>query len=121
MNKILGLGLVIVVLLLGCATLFNDKEPAVSLMSEPPAAQIYVNGAYMGDTPAAIELKTDKDYTIEFRKEGYKTKSYFLNNKVGAGWIILDVLGGFWPIVIDAISGAWYEFSEENVIVVLEQ
>ena len=120
MKKILGLGLGIVVLLFGCATLFNDKNPAVSFMSQPEAAKIYVNGSYMGETPTAVKLKTDKDYTIEFRKEGYPTKTYFLNNKVGAGWIVLDILGGLIPIIVDAATGAWYEFTEENVIVILE-
>jgi len=103
-----------------CATLFNDKEPPVSFMSNPSAAKVYVNGSYMGDTPCAIRLKTDKEYTIEYRKEGYETKTYFLSNKVGAGWIVLDVLGGLIPIVVDAATGAWYEFNQETVNVLLE-
>ena len=112
---------IVVGLLLGCATLFNDKDPPVSFMSDPSAAKVYVNGSYMGDTPLAIELKTDKEYTIEFRKEGYDTKTYFLNNKIGAVWIILDIVGGLIPVVIDAATGAWYEFNNENITVFLEQ
>lgn len=120
MKKILFLGLVLILFSWGCATLFNDKDPAVSFMSNPSAAKVYVNGSYMGDTPFAIKLKTDKEYTVEFRKEGYKPKTYFLNNKVGVGWIVLDVLAGLIPIVVDAATGAWYEFSEENITVLLE-
>ena len=108
-----GLAVIIMILLWGCATLFNDKDPPVSFQSNPSAAKVYVNGNYMGDTPFAINLKTDKSYTIEFRKEGYKPKTYFLNNNVGVGWIVLDVLAGLIPIVVDAATGAWYEFSEE--------
>jgi glycerol-3-phosphate acyltransferase PlsY len=66
-------------------------------------------------------LKTDREYTIEFRKDGYETRTYFLGNKIGAGWIILDVLCGLIPVVVDVATGAWYEFTEENIIVVLEQ
>ena len=123
MKKVLGLGLIVVLiaLLSGCATLFNDKDPAVSFMSNPSAAKVYVNGNLMGETPVALKLKTDKSYTIEFRKEGYETKTYFLNNKVGVGWIVLDVLAGLIPIVVDAATGAWYEFTEENINVFLEQ
>ena len=105
----------------GCATLFNEKEPAVSFMSDPSAAKVYVNGANMGETPCAIKLKTNKEYTIEFRKDGYQTKTYFLTNEVGAVWIVLDILAGFVPIIVDAATGAWYDFSEEYVGVTLEQ
>lgn len=109
------------IVLSGCATLFNEKEPAVSFMSDPSAAQVYINGAKMGETPCAIQLKTNKEYTIEFRKDGYETKTYFLTNEIGAVWIVLDVLAGFVPIIVDAATGAWYDFSEENIVVVLEQ
>lgn len=111
----------VAILLWGCATLFNDKDPPVSFVSNPSAAKLYVNGNYVGDTPFAIELKTNKEYTIEFRKEGYETKTYFLNNQIGVGWIILDVVGGLVPIVVDAVTGAWYEFNEENINVLLEK
>lgn len=123
MNKILCIGMIAIfaILLFGCATLFNDRDPAVTFMSDPSAAKIYVNGAYMGDTPAAIELMANRTHTIEFKKDGYETKIYLLNNKVGAGWIVLDVLSGLIPVVIDAATGSWYEFTEENVMVVLQQ
>lgn len=113
--------LFIILVLSGCATLFNEKAPAVSFMSNPPTAQVYVNGAKMGETPCAIKLDTDKEYTIEFRKDGYQTKTYFLTNEIGPVWIILDILGGFIPIIVDAATGDWYEFSQENVSVSLEQ
>ncbi|MBA7591837.1 hypothetical protein ES708_34005 [subsurface metagenome] len=54
MKKILFLSLVLILFFWGCATLFNDKDPAVSFMSNPSAAKVYVNGSYMGDTPFAI-------------------------------------------------------------------
>ena len=111
----------IAIVLSGCATLFNEKEPAVSFMSDPSEAQVYINGANMGKTPCAIQLKTNKEYTIEFRKDGYETKTYFLTNEIGAVWIVLDVLAGFIPIIVDAATGAWYDFSEENIVVILDQ
>jgi hypothetical protein len=107
--------------LAGCATLFNDKAPAVSFMSEPSTAQVFVNGVQMGETPCTFKLETDKEYTIEFRKDGYQTKTYFLTNEVGAVWIVLDILGGFIPIIVDAVTGDWYELSQEYVSVSLEQ
>ena len=48
----------------------------------------------MGKTPAQLKLENNKDYTIEFREEGYQSKTVFLDKGIGAGWIILDVVFG---------------------------
>jgi len=68
----------------------------------------------MGRTPINFNLITKKSYIIEFKFEG-QTKTITLNNHVGAGWIILDVLGGLIPVIIDAATGAWYSFDQKNV------
>ena len=65
--------------------------------------------------------EVNKTYTIEFRKEGYKSKLVNITNHIGAGWIILDVLGGLIPVIIDAATGAWYELDQKNVNTILEK
>jgi len=111
----------IAVFLAGCATLFANKTPEVRIASDPDGAKVYVNGDFMGNTPVKLQLASNKTYTIEFRKDGYQTKTYHLNNHVGGGWIVLDILGGFWPIVIDLATGSWYEFDSNDVKTVLER
>ena len=34
-------------------------------------------------------------------------------------WLVLDVLAGFWPIIVDISTGAWYEFDPGDVNVTL--
>ncbi len=68
-----------------------------------------------------VQLQNDKEYKIEFRKEGFQTKTYNLGKRVGAGWIILDILGGLVPIIVDVATGGWYELDNTNVKVVLEK
>ena len=104
-----------------CATLFKGSTDEVNFSSDPSGAKVYVNGELLGTTPFPLELKSDKTYSIEFRKEGYENRTVLLNNSVGAGWIILDVLGGLIPVVIDAATGNWYSLDQENVKAVLEQ
>jgi hypothetical protein len=33
-----------------------------------------------------------------------------VKGKVGVKWIVLDILGGFVPVIVDAATGNWYEF-----------
>lgn len=93
----------------------------MSFSSDPSGAKVYVNGTLLGTTQVQLELKSKNSYTIEFKKEGYETRIVLLNNSVGAGWIVLDVLGGLIPIIIDAATGNWYTLDQEHVNAVLEQ
>lgn len=103
----------------GCATLFATKSLPLSISSDPYGADVYVNGFKMGTTPISLSLKADKSYYIEFRKEGYEPITRVVNTKVGAGWIVLDILGGIVPVVVDATTGSWNKFDQEAVNAIL--
>ena len=102
-------------MVLGCATLFGPKMHPLAVSSVPHGADVYVNGFKMGATPIELNLKADKSYTIEFRKEGFKSVTSIVNTKVGAGWIVLDILGGLIPVIIDATTGAWNKLDQDAV------
>ena len=110
----------IILLVSNCATLFKGTTEEVNLTSEPLKAEVFVNGQSRGATPIALKLESKKTYSIEFRKEGYKSRTYNIANHVGAGWIILDVLTGLVGVIVDAATGAWYSLDQKNVNAVLE-
>jgi hypothetical protein len=105
---------------LSCASIFKGSTEVVNFGSEPSRAKVYINGQYFGITPLEMELKSNKSYTIEFRKEGYHNKTVMVTNHVGAGWIILDIIGGLIPIIVDAATGSWMELNQTNVNAALE-
>lgn len=92
----------------GCGLLFNSKTRAVSMASEPSGADVYVDGARVGTTPMAFELNIKTDHVIAFRMDGHKEVSCTIDRSVGAGWVVLDILGGLIPLIIDAATGSWY-------------
>ena len=47
--------------------------------------------------------------------------SIVVGQKMAAGWIILDILFGFWPIIIDAATGDWKTVDTDVVMVNLEE
>jgi len=110
-----------VFLISNCATLFKGTTQEVSFNSDPQRAEVWVNGAKMGETPVALKLECKKTYTIEFKKEGFETRTYTINNHVGAGWIILDVLAGLVGVIVDAATGAWYSLDQKNVNAILKK
>jgi hypothetical protein len=104
-----------------CALIFSGTKANVHFDATPVTCEVWVDGALMGNTPCKIELKKSQEHTIEFRKAGYATRTYKIQNSVGAGWVILDILGGLVPVIIDAATGAWYSFDQDNINTVLEK
>ena len=123
MKKVISITLITALFILtsNCATLFKGTSSKLDLTSDPQGAKVYVNGNYMGDTPIRLKLESKRTYSLEFRKEGYQTKTVNITNHVGAGWIVLDILGGLIPVIIDAATGAWYELDQKNVNAILEK
>ena len=112
---------VFLLILSSCATIFKGNSNNVNFMSDPPGAKVYANGNLIGTTPIKLKLESKKVYHLEFKKEGYETKNFTITNHVGAGWIVLDVLFGLIPVIIDASTGSWYELDQSNINAVLEK
>ena len=110
-----------VLMLSNCATIFKGEFREVRFDSEPGDAQVFVNGEFMGRTPLKLELRPDEPLTVEFRREGYKTVVRQITNKIGVGWIVLDVVSGLIPVLVDALTGAWYEFDQRYINAILER
>ena len=117
---VLGIVLVSAITLTGCATLFKQKTRTVSFDSDPQGAEIFINGNRMGKTPMPLNLSNLKALTVTFKKECYEDKTYIINTKVGGGWVVLDCLGGFIPVIIDAVTENWYNLDTDEVKVMLD-
>lgn len=104
----------------GCAALFKGPTEVVNFTSDPSGAKIYVNGILRGKAPFQLKLETKRSYDIEFRLQGREPIRATISNRVDAGWIVLDIFGGFIPVIIDAATGSWYSFDQNHVSAVFE-
>jgi hypothetical protein len=99
----------------GCGALFNGGPATVQFTSTPDGAEVWIDGTPRGRTPVMLQLSKNQNHTILFKKEGYGDFGASLNKQVSAGLVILDVLGGLIPVVIDAATGSWYKLSANTV------
>ena len=111
----------IVLLFSSCATILKGTTEGVDVDSAPTGAKVYINGQYMGKTPLQNKLRSNKTHHIEFVKEGYEKKTVDITSSLGANWIVLDVLFGVFPIIIDAASGSWYNLDDSYARTLLEK
>jgi hypothetical protein len=117
-SMVRGLSLVWLALMLGstgCATLIKSKSETVTLQSNPGDADVYIDGAPRGRTPLTLQLQPNKEYTVVFKKPGFADQAVVLTSSVSGKWVVLDVLGGLIPIIVDAATGSWKEFDDPLV------
>lgn len=91
----------------GCAALFGTKDKDFDFNSNPVGATVTVDGQPQGTTPVRVHLSNLKEHVIVYHREGYKDATCTLPRGTDAGWVILDVLGGLVPIVVDAATNNW--------------
>ena len=60
-----------------------------------------------GVTPVALDLDNHNPHTVVFKRDGYHDIVCEIGATVGAGWVVLDILGGLLPVIVDAATGAW--------------
>ena len=105
----------------GCATLFNAKTRTVAMASTPTEAEVWVDGIRRGITPMSLDLNNSESHTVIFRKEGHHDAICELNASVGTVWVVLDVLAGLVPVVVDASTGAWKSLDKGTCNAVLPE
>ena len=113
MLKVLSLS-ILIVLSTGCAAIFGSSQKPFDFTSEPPGADVYINGERMGTTPLTLELSNNDPMTVNFKKEGYAEITCMLQPKTGAGWVVGDALllifyivPGLVAFAVDGATGAW--------------
>lgn len=99
----------------GCATVFADKTNLIPIRSTPTHADVYIDGLKRGRTPLTLQLDPRRSYTIVFKKEGLEDKVFDVRNQVGVGWVVLDVVLGLWPVLVDMSTQAWYSLEPSSV------
>ncbi len=99
-----------------CGALFMGTTQTVSIKSFPQGSTIEVDGT-TDLTPAMIELQRNNSYVVTISKEGYETQQVKIGQKVNVGIVVLDILGGLVPLIIDAAMGTWNNLEPKEITV----
>jgi hypothetical protein len=100
----------------GCATFRTSARLTVSTTPEGATATADA-GVRDCITPCLLELESDSDHAITFRKEGYQDASVALVS-VGSGWFLRDV--ALRPVALsESTHPEAYSLSEDRIEVML--
>lgn len=102
----------------GCGTMFSGTSELVTISSEPVKGKVYVDGVYIGSTPATASLKKDQDHIIIVKSDGYEDASATLTRKFNAVAILNTI--GILCWIVDAVTGGLWKFDRNLISVELE-
>lgn len=106
----------------GCGVIFGGSTKTLTVTSTPSEARLTtepLTGSFT--TPATLELERKKSYTLVVWKEGYREAQFPIQRKVRAGPLIMDILFGLVPVVVDAVTGGLWDLQPEMPSVTLER
>ncbi|MBI3736810.1 PEGA domain-containing protein, partial [Candidatus Sumerlaeota bacterium] len=76
----------------GCS-FFVPSRQTLTVSSDPPGADVTINGENAGATPVSYKVRRNADASIMVRKKGYETATRTTSTQISA-WGILDIIGG---------------------------
>lgn len=118
MGGVIRLLLLVVVASLstGCATLFTGTTKSVMVTSNPPGAEVLLNGQLKGQTPVRVDYSgTQKDVRLEVRKQGYAPQQVLATRTLETLAVLNCVNLLCWGV--DALTGAMWRFEPGEITV----
>lgn len=115
-----AMGMAMVVVLAGCATIMNrGGHQRVLINSEPPGATATIDGVISITTPGEVSLKRNKSHVVRIEKEGYQPANRMIDNEL-SGWVFGNILiGGLIGLAIDMGTGAAFKLDPDTINVTL--
>jgi len=102
-------------MLSSCATIVNGRTQPVTVMSEPPGAQVKIDNIPVGTTPTTMELKRGDVHQVTIEKDGYVLDNEAVSQST-SGWFAGNILlGGIVGMIVDYSTGAMYNLNPTNI------
>ncbi len=103
----------------GCAAISHGTKQTIPVESSPNAVSVGISGMSY-TTPTTLELERKNEYVLSFSKEGYESAQIQVTKHLSGRFLLADILlTGLIGVVIDGVTGAWYDLKPETVTVSL--
>ncbi len=107
-----------VVAVSGCATIMAGGPDHIPVNSNPPGAQVFVDGVLVGQTPMVVTLDRERSHgTIQVQAPGF-APAIIQRDKEINGWFWANLcIGGLIGMVIDLVTGDVKRFDDTPIAV----
>lgn len=112
--------LIAVLSLSSCATLFTGTTQKLTITSDPPGADVVINGVNKGQTPVTVDVKKElSGQPIDLKKDGYNASQFSPTTTFNT----TSILNIFFPLgfVVDALTGSLMKYNPTSYQIKLEK
>lgn len=117
--KIILIGFGFTMMLSSCATILDGRKNTIQVKAgSPVAAKVYLDGDFVGETPFKIRIekrKIQEGSLIEIKKDGFETMQYEVVRFPHVGYVVLDIITGVVPLIVDITNGNIYRPDTRNI------
>lgn len=119
MRKLLCLVLVFALINPGCSA-FRSKTQTLTITTDQPDSEIYVNGSLAGRGTAMIPVKRDENVEVMAKKSGYETVHRTVGTHMNTT-SILDIIGGVLFIIpiFGLLAGGAKSLDQNNMTIMM--
>jgi hypothetical protein len=120
------LALLLPVLLSGCASIVSGADHRIHVDSDPKGAKVTLLGNYMGETPLTVSIPRrgwgvesaprPDNPTLVLELQGYAPAMIELRRYTNPA-IFLNLMNLFLGLIVDGITGAYWEFWPDQALV----
>ena len=104
------------VFLSGSATIISGTNQTLNFQSEPPGAQVILDGQMVGVTPVSVNVPKSRRSSVMFQLDGYQTVTRDLNRRYDP----ITLLSIFWDLsTTDLITGAAFEYEPNSFFITM--
>ena len=110
-----ALFIALVVSLTGCCSIIHGTRQDVGISSAPTGAMVKIDNVSSGNTPVVAKLTRKDNHFVRVELSDYQPFDMTLTRSV-SGWVWGNIVfGGLIGLAVDAIDGAFYNLSPEQV------
>lgn len=102
----------------GCATIMAGGPDVVPVLTNPPGAQVVLNGQIVGYTPTTIMLNRDQPAQIQLLLAGFQPVVLH-RSKHFNGWFVGSILLLYliFPIIVDVVTGNVTKYDDTGIAI----
>ena len=107
---------------IGCATIATGGggRQSVSIATEPPGAEVIVDGQAVGPSPVNVMLTRKTEHVVEVQSPGYESAHVLIRSKFNP-WVVGNiVVGGLIGVVVDVVTDATWKLSDNALQIQLQ-
>ncbi len=128
-----GLLVLLLVVVLGCASIVSKTQRQITINSSPEQADISITDEkgmklHEGKTPTTITLKTGggyfkgKEYTVHMSKEGFDEQTVVIKKQLNAWYLGNIIFGGLIGLlIVDPATGAMWTLNPQDINISLNK